>query len=46
MSNNKSLTLTKILAMIYVNKRKYPKYKQLYTTTITTKSVVSVIIMK
>ena len=46
MSNTKSLTLTKILTIIYVNKRKYPKYKQLYTTTITTIIVVSIIIMK
>ena len=45
MSNTKSLTLTKILIIIYVNKRKYPKYKQLYTTTITTIIVVSIIIM-
>ena len=45
MSTTKSLTLTKILIIIYVNKRKYPKYKQLYTTTITTIIVVSIIIM-
>ena len=44
MSNTKSLTLTKIL-IIYVNKRKYPKYKQLYTTTITTITVVSTIMI-
>ena len=45
MSNTKSLTLTKILIIIYVNKRKYPKYKQLYTTTTTTMIVVSITIM-
>ena len=44
MSNTKSLTLTKIL-IIYVNKRKYPKYKQLYTTTITAITVVSTIMI-
>ena len=45
MPNTKSLTLTKILIKIYVNKRKYPKYKQLYTTTITTITVVSTIMI-
>ena len=45
MSNTKSLTLTKIFIIIYVNKRKFPKYKQLYTTTITTITVVSIIII-
>ena len=45
MSNNRSLTLTKILIIIHVNKRKYPKYKQLYATTITTIIVVSIIII-
>ena len=44
MSNTKSLTLTKIL-IIYVNKRKYPKYKQLYTTTITAITVVSIVVI-
>ena len=44
MSNTKSLALTKIL-MIYINKRKYPKYKQLYTTTTTTITVVLIIII-
>ena len=44
MSNTKSLTWTKIL-IIYVNKRKYPKYKQLYTTTTTTIAAVSIIII-
>ena len=45
MSNTKSLTLTKILIIISVNKRKYPTYKQLYTTTITTIIVVPIIII-
>ena len=44
MSNTKSLALTKII-MIYINKRKYPKYKQLYTTTTTTITVVLLIII-
>ena len=44
MSNTKSLTITKIL-IIHVNKRKYPKYKQLYTETMTTITVVSIIII-
>ena len=47
MSNTKFLTLTKtlIIICIYVNKRKYPKYKQLYATAITTITVLSIIIM-
>ena len=45
MSNTKFLTLTKILMIKNVNKRKYSKYKQLYTTTITTITVVSIIII-
>ena len=45
MPNDNSLTLTKILAIIYFYKRKYPKYKQLYTITITTIIVVSIIII-
>ena len=44
MSNTKSLTITKIL-IIYVNKRKCPKYKQLYAAIMTTITVVSIIIM-
>ena len=45
MSNNKSLTLTKILAIIYIYKRKYPQYKQLYTKSIIAIKVVSIIII-
>ena len=45
MSNNKSLTLAKILTIIYVSKRKYLKYKQLSTTTITTIIVASIVII-
>ena len=52
MSNTKSLTFTKILTIpinytvTHVNKRKYPKYKQVYTTTITTIIIMIIIIMK
>ena len=41
----KSLTLAKILAIIYLSKRKYLKYKQLSTTTITTIIVASIVII-
>ena len=45
MSNTKSLSLTKIyINNKCVNKRKYTKYKQLYTT-ITTIIVVSIVII-
>ena len=46
MSNTKSLSLTKIyINNKWVNKRKYTKYKQLYTTITTTIIVVSIVII-
>ena len=45
MSNTKSLTITIKILIIYVNKRKCPKYKELHAATMTTITVVSIIIM-